>query len=1823
MLIAVLSFSTSAYAVQDSPQTFGFQGRFYDQNGVAPLLDTVNVTIGIYSDVGGCLLYEESESALDLSTTNGMFAYSIGSLPGSPKRTARDSGRTMAQIFANGSSITGFGGCIYTPGQGAPRNIHVAVTPLSTGVLVDLSPDQTINAVPIATVAETLQGIAPTGFIQTNGPANLSQLTVQQLTNASDASTLHNHDSLYVKLSGGTAQSLGTGITYTLGKLGIGTSNPATDLSFGGNAPRTIEIDRSTSTGSGNNLTLNAGGAQASTTNSSGGNLVLSSGTSTGNGGSSIQFQTASPGVSGSLDNAPSTQMVISSFGNVGIGVAAPTSKLQVSGNALISGSLNANYVSISPTGAFALSVAGVNVIDNTGKYVGPIPAGSTGFTGAQGSTGQTGNTGASGATGQTGATGQSGSNGLAGPMGLVGQTGNSGASGVTGSTGQTGNTGASGNTGNTGNSGSNGQTGNSGASGNSGLTGATGQTGNSGASGNTGNTGASGNSGLTGATGQTGNSGASGNTGNTGASGNSGNSGSTGATGQTGNSGASGNTGNTGASGNSGNSGSTGATGQTGNSGASGNTGNTGASGNSGNSGSTGATGQTGNSGASGNTGNSGASGNSGSTGATGQTGNSGASGNTGNSGASGNSGATGQTGNSGASGNTGNTGVSGNSGATGQTGNSGASGNTGASGNSGSTGATGQTGNSGASGNTGNTGASGNSGNSGSTGATGQTGNSGASGNTGTSGNSGASGNSGSTGATGQTGNSGASGNTGNTGASGNSGNSGSTGATGQTGNSGASGNTGNTGASGNSGNSGSTGATGQTGNSGASGNTGNTGASGNSGNSGSTGATGQTGNSGASGNSGNSGSTGSTGQTGNSGASGNSGATGATGQTGASPWGISGTSTYYNLGSVGIGVSGPSVPLHIVKSSAGDMVTVQNTDPTGASDVTFNDNFGTTQMEIGYSNASDPFFGGYSYIFSKSGTNLAFENNSGIPYAMFDTNNGRFGIGTTGPVSKLEVQDQGSTYNTEGGLRSSKIGLDGGDYSVRMGYDTGIDAGYIQSGKYLVGVKPLLLNAQGGNIGIGSTSSSAHLQIAAGTGTAGNAPLKFTAGTNLATPESGAIEFDGTNLYITDNTNTRKTIASGTGAAGQTGATGQTGNSGVTGNTGITGLTGATGQTGTNGASGNTGLSGATGQTGATGSTGQTGSPGSSGNTGATGASPWGISGTSTYYTLGKVGVGVSGPGNLLQVNPAVTSDSLAQLMVSTATGSNKGIVVQGSASQTANLQEWQTSIGNVRTFIDPGGDHINIGGSAIQIGYGISGTAPFISAAGNGNDMRIGNISSLILDQPISPYSSGNIGLQIKGRSGQSSDLQQWQNNSGSVLGVFSASGRLGIATPTPGYSLDVGGTGTVANFGNGLNGAIKVGDGTLSKASGSFFTLDSGLVTNNSISGSFFSPNSIGSASFGNIGMFSPATNQLGFATNASERLRIDASGNVGIGTTGPSARLQIAAGTGSANGAPLKLTAGTNLVTPEAGAIEFDGSSLYYTDNTNTRRALASGSDATKVSKSGDTMTGGLSLPSLNITANAANNFLIQQNASSYNVLSNQGVNQLVISSNGRFGLPALDISKPSYNFNLSPVYGNASLGYDDGVTSGSPAIWASSSVAQKINTLNSSWKGLVIQGVASQTGDLQEWQNSTGSVLASIDSAGKFHGDGSALTIAPQPYVIGGTMVGTLANAQVLVEHPFPIAVTIPAGCTNSRFEFATAATASTTISLQKCTGAGFTSCAQFGTAVIGAGGTVATFTCASATSFVAGTDSILITGPASADTTAANAGWAIYGTR
>jgi len=63
-------------------------------------------------------------------------------------------------------------------------------------------------------------------------------------------------------------------------------------------------------------------------------------------------------------------------------------------------------------------------------------------------------------------------------------------------------------------------------------------------------------------------------------------------------------------------------------------------------------------------------------------------------------------------------------------------------------------------------------------------------------------------------------------------------------------------------------------------------------------------------------------------------------------------------------------------------------------------------------------------------------------------------------------------------------------------------------------------------------------------------------------------------------------------------------------------------------------------------------------------------------------------------------------------------------------------------------------------------------------------------------------------------------------------------------------------------------------------------------------------------------------------------------GKVGIGLTAPTAVLHLKAGTATASTAPLKFTSGTNLTTAEAGAMEYNGTNLFFTRTGTTRETV-------------------------------------------------------------------------------------------------------------------------------------------------------------------------------------------------------------------------------------------------------------------------------------------
>lgn len=160
-----------------------------------------------------------------------------------------------------------------------------------------------------------------------------------------------------------------------------------------------------------------------------------------------------------------------------------------------------------------------------------------------------------------------------------------------------------------------------------------------------------------------------------------------------------------------------------------------------------------------------------------------------------------------------------------------------------------------------------------------------------------------------------------------------------------------------------------------------------------------------------------------------------------------------------------------------------------------------------------------------------------------------------------------------------------------------------------------------------------------------------------------------------------------------------------------------------------------------------------------------------------------------------------------------------------------------------------------------------------------------------------------------------------------LDVATPTGR-GINVTTSGRGLASTGiqsglvaTFSTSNFANAINATNNSGDirSLISTTTGvAQYRLNNWVIRNNSTT----SRNAL---------FINPSTNSDSALAIIPTLNFIKMKYSVGIGTADPTARLHLPAGTATASTAPLKLTSGTSLTTPENGAVEYDGTNYFVT----------------------------------------------------------------------------------------------------------------------------------------------------------------------------------------------------------------------------------------------------------------------------------------------------
>ncbi|OUU52341.1 MAG: hypothetical protein CBC25_03360, partial [Pelagibacteraceae bacterium TMED65] len=142
-------------------------------------------------------------------------------------------------------------------------------------------------------------------------------------------------------------------------------------------------------------------------------------------------------------------------------------------------------------------------------------------------------------------------------------------------------------------------------------------------------------------------------------------------------------------------------------------------------------------------------------------------------------------------------------------------------------------------------------------------------------------------------------------------------------------------------------------------------------------------------------------------------------------------------------------------------------------------------------------------------------------------------------------------------------------------------------------------------------------------------------------------------------------------------------------------------------------------------------------------------------------------------------------------------------------------------------------------------------------------------------------------------------------------TLDTSGKVGIGTTSPGHGLDVqyttssGTSDAIANFGTSGSGNWANSGHQVIIGGPSVLTYTGLIIHSDSTSGNgqiSFADGRGASDSWRGVVAYNHASDYMHFWTNANERIRINSSGNVGIGNTSPTTNLSIGTGIGTFNG---------------------------------------------------------------------------------------------------------------------------------------------------------------------------------------------------------------------------------------------------------------------------------------------------------------------------------
>ena len=484
------------------------------------------------------------------------------------------------------------------------------------------------------------------------------------------------------------------------------------------------------------------------------------------------------------------------------------------------------------------------------------------------------------------------------------------------------------------------------------------------------------------------------------------------------------------------------------------------------------------------------------------------------------------------------------------------------------------------------------------------------------------------------------------------------------------------------------------------------------------------------------------------------------------------------------------------------------------------------------------------------------------------------------------------------------------------------------------------------------------------------------------------------------------------------------------------------------------------------------------------------------------------------------------------ITTASAATVGLIVKGAASQTANLQEWQDSTGTVNASMTSLG-RLNIGGAGLGsysltiratdaiILYSPDNTSAIKSniayARGNtgGTPMYLGSIGDTANGVAAITTTSGAgstsitsfgvngnivtnlqsasaIGLIIKGAASQTANLQEWQNSAGTVLASVNASGKLSSILPsgTFGDALSLGVNGTAD--------LIKIG---YTSAGVSY------LIP--SIYGQFQIQLPIATAGFAVKGFASQTANLQEWQNSAGTLMatvKADGSFRAG-GANGATKFLVDQFGTlslgtdrnitGTATYLFVQSQATTDIGAVIKGFASQTANLQQWQNSAGTVLASVGSAGALNINTSG---TGTINIGDGVLSKGPGNGFTFN---SDINLLDGKGLNSSLGIFTNVTGITTVPLTVKAIASQTADLqqWQNSSgtvLGRvaSNGVIKANVGLVAESNTsgnytALQVNSYVTSGVGIIIVGAASQTADLQQWMNSAGTVLAKVNSSG------------------------------------------------------------------------------------------------------------------------------------